>query len=156
MEHPIHELRCEDGMLFEKPPRGGGGPARPYMADPDIAITEKISAAPASVGREGSFSFRLNQPPSPIWQKLFRENLGEYPELMIERDHLHFRCNPNDLRAQYGRVKDAVDKTNADYRVERDLVTTRVQEEQRRRAEETKAAGDRADVIRQKFDDLKL
>ena len=100
----------------------------------------------------------MNTNPDPIWRELFFRNipLNRDAAPVFKTPQMVLVCDPVNLERFYQYIRPAIAKTNADYRTERDLVITRVEEEQKRHADETIEAQDRASVIRQKFDDLKL
>jgi hypothetical protein len=83
---------------------------------PEISVVAVIGGKPVGDSDESRFSFKLNHTVCPIWLHLFQENLGDYPRALIENTTLSFDCSPNDLKAQFGKVKETIKKTNTDYK----------------------------------------
>ena len=156
LSYAADKLFLKDGELFY----AAGTPRMPYMNTPEVSITGKVSSTPDAErnGLVWTYSFTLNAPTDVTWDELFRKNFKFARHVAPEFNgtSMLLTCEPVNLKSRYDAVKDAMLKTNADYKTERANLIKRVEQLQRAKEAAAQKKAELERQVRAEFDSLEL
>ena len=148
---PLELLTVRDGVLCLVAPRH---PPAPYLATPPLRIAAKNNFVELQPGLV-AYMFALSQVADAAWAEVFAANAGGLAA-EIQGAQVELRCAPAELEASVAKLKEAVASANRKYAEAKERLFVRVAELEQKRREQEASAEERALVLQQQFDRLKL
>jgi hypothetical protein len=104
------------------------------------------------------YEFALSDSPDSTWQGLFYQNvaLNKDAAPRFAGTQMILVCDPANLEIHYGKIRLAIQTTNAMYRTERENVFRIVEQEMVKREAQAKQKTEEEEKIKRAFDELEL
>jgi hypothetical protein len=148
---PLDMLTVRDGVLCLLAPRH---PPTPYLTMPPVRIAGKNNFVELGAGLV-AYMFALSHGADAAWTEIVAANAsGLVAE--IQGAQVELRCAPAELEAGVAKLKEVLALTNRKYAEAKEQLLARVAElDQQRQAHEA-STEERARVLQQQFERLKL
>jgi hypothetical protein len=115
--HHLEEFAIEEDKIFHLP-HGTLGVKNLYMDRPPISVFSSKGGVTDEENNEYRYSFQINDHTCPVWREIFSRNLQAFP-VKFKGNEMSFQCIQPNLDSRYAAVKQAMEKTNSDYAIER-------------------------------------
>lgn len=151
MDYPIEKLTFKEGKIYEL---YNGKLSNPFMGLCPMQVTKKLSVKERD-HHQCEFGFELSCAADPVWVSFFKQDSSD-PAVEFQGTRMLLTCLPANLEERYGKIKEAMAKTNVRYEEERQaLIGKIVTKDEALKAAQQKRE-DRTAALNSQFDKLQI